>query len=124
MKKNILKLKNILSRSNWKVVLECLDASKALSEFMEIYNKAFQDAFPLVRLSCKRTKDKKWFTVEMCKSKQSEQKLYKLKVRSPTQINIAKDKKYKSMYSKCLKSAEEHYIQDLISSKKKMSPYF
>ncbi len=51
--KNILKLKKFLSRSNWKVVLECLDASKALSEFMDTYNKSFQEAFPLVRLSCK-----------------------------------------------------------------------
>ncbi len=47
--KNILKLKKILSRSNWKVVHECLDASKALSEFMDTYNKTFQEAFPLVR---------------------------------------------------------------------------
>ncbi len=45
--KNILKFKNILSRSNWKVVLECLDARKALSEFMDTYNRAFQEAFPL-----------------------------------------------------------------------------
>ncbi len=54
----------------------------------------------------------------MRKSKQSEQKLYKLKVRSPRQINIAKYKKYKSVYSKCLKSAEQRYFQELISSKK------
>ncbi len=94
--KNILKFKNILSRSNWKVVLECLDASKALSEFMDTYNRAFQKAFSLVRLSRKRAKDKKWFTAGMLKSKQTEQKLYKLKVRSPTEINIAKYKKYKS----------------------------
>ncbi len=107
--KNIIKFKNILSRSNWKVVLECLDVSKALSEFMDTYNKAFQEAFPLVRLS-HREKDKKWFTAGMRKSKQTEQKLYKLKVRSPKQTNMAKYKTYKSVYSKCLKSAEQHYF--------------
>ncbi len=90
---------------------------------MDTYNKTFQEAFLLVRLSRKRAKDKKWFTASMRKSKHTEQKLYKLKVRSPTHINIEKYKKYKSVYSKGLKSAEQHYFQDIISSKNKMSPY-
>ncbi len=57
--KNILKLKSILSRSNWKAVLECLDASKALSEFMDTYNKAFQEAFSPCQIVTQASKRQK-----------------------------------------------------------------
>ncbi len=56
--KNISKFKTLLSRSDWKSFLKCQDANIAHVKFMKIYDQSFNEAFPLVRLSKKRTKDK------------------------------------------------------------------
>jgi hypothetical protein len=116
--KNTYKFKILLSRSNWKTVLKCQDANIAHVEFMKIYNLAFNEAFPLVRLSRKRAKDKKWFTAGLRKSKQTELRFYKQKVKSPTASNICKYKRYWSIYAKCVQAAEQQYCKDLMDCKK------
>ncbi len=65
--RNISKFKALLSQSNWNPVLECYDTNIATAEFMKSYNYAFNEAIPLVRLSQKRAKDKKWFTAGLRK---------------------------------------------------------
>ncbi len=88
-KENIFKFSTQLSQSNWDIVLKCQDANLAYVKFMKIYDLAFNQAFPLVRLSRKRAKDKKWFATGLKKSKQTELRFYKQKVRSPTVNNIS-----------------------------------
>ncbi len=116
--RNISKFKAVLSQSNWNTVLECYDTNIATAEFMKIYNYIFNKTIPLVRLSQKRAKDKKWFIAGLRKSKQTEQTLFRLKTKSPTQNNINKYKQYKSVYSKCTKHAKQQYFEDLINTKK------
>ncbi len=60
--KNIFMFRTQLSQSNWDIVLKCQDANLAHVKFMKIYDFAFNHAYPHARLSCKRAKDKKWFT--------------------------------------------------------------
>ncbi len=78
--KNISTFKTLLSRSDWKSVLKCQDSNIAHVEFMKIYDQSFNKAFPLVRLSKKRAKDKIWFSSGLKKSKQRELQLYRKKL--------------------------------------------
>jgi hypothetical protein len=116
--KNISIFKTLLSKSNWKPVLICQDANIAHKEFTKIYDQAFNEAFPLVRLSKKRAKDKKWFSAGLKRSKQKELNLYRIKVKSPTTNNISKYNRYWQVYAKCVRAAEQQYFKDLINSKK------
>ncbi len=52
------------------------------------------------------------------KSKQTELRFYKQKIRSPTVNDISKYKIYWSFYAKCVQDAEQQYYKDLIDSKK------
>ncbi len=85
---------------------------------MRIYDQPFNKAFPLVRLSKRRSKDKKWFSAGLKKSKQRELQLYRKKVKSPTSNNISKYNRYWSVYERCVKTAEQQYFKDIINSKK------
>ncbi len=66
--KKIFKFRTQLSQSNWDIIPKCQDANLAHVEFMKIYDFAFNQAFPLVRLSRKRAKGKKWFTAGLKKA--------------------------------------------------------
>ncbi len=59
------------------------------------------------------------FIAGLRKNKQTKQKLFRLKTKSPIQNNINKYKQYQSVYSKCTKHAKQQYFKDLINTKKK-----
>ncbi len=96
-------------------LLKCQDANLAHVELMKIYDFAFYQACQIVSKKSKRQE------VVYCwskKSKQTELRFYKQKVRSPTVKNISKYKIYLSIYAKCVQAAEQQYQKDLIDSKK------
>ena len=55
---------------------------------------AFNEAFPLVQKSRKRSKDKKWMTHALKTSIRHKNRLYKKKIQHPTIHNINKFKDY------------------------------
>ena len=117
--KNMDKFKNLIANSDWEEFYSTKDESKAIDLFYKIYNKAFDKAFPLKRLSRKRSKDKKWITTELKSRIQLKDKLYKTYILNPTTENKIIHSNYKNNLTRELRTAEETYYKDLICSENK-----
>ena len=85
------------------------------SELLE----AFNESFPMVKKSRKRAKDKKWITHGIRICIRNKDRLYKKKLKSPTEYNILKFKEYKKILDSCLKCAEESYYFNIFNDNKK-----
>jgi hypothetical protein len=75
--KNMSKFKELIANSDWEDFYNIDDANSALNIFYNTYNKAFNDAFPLKKLSIKRAKDKRWITTALKTSIKTKDTLYK-----------------------------------------------
>ena len=76
-------------------------------------------AFPIVKLSRKRSKDKVWLTRGLKKSIQRKGELYKKFLNSPTENNKEKYKRYRNKLTGMLRIAEGEYYKEKINEKKK-----
>ena len=85
--------------------------------FYNEINRAFNKCFPLVRLSKKRSKGKKWITkgIKICVRKKNI--IYKKQLKNPTEKNIIEYKNYKNVLNSCLKEAEDSHYLEKISDK-------
>jgi len=71
---NIQKFKEKIGDVDWSELLNCTDANTAYMNFEQNISSSFNDCFKLVKLSRKRSKDKKWITAGIlasCKTKKS-----------------------------------------------------
>ena len=60
---NIVKFNEQVGNMDWKDVYESVDTNIVYANFEQQLNTCFINSFPLVRLSRKHTKDKKWMSV-------------------------------------------------------------
>ena len=113
--RNVEAFKQSLNNTNWEQLLHDDDVNTATNTF---YNHTFQiynQHFPLVRLSRKKAKDKKWFTEGLRKSTKHKSSLYKKQLTHPTPENISKFKVYRNKLDELLKKAEENYYKELFT---------
>ncbi len=69
--------KVIIEEWSWAEFYATTDDNKALNIFDKIYNKSFNEAFPLKSLSRKWAKDKNWITTGLKSSIHHEDNLFK-----------------------------------------------
>ena len=93
------------------------DADSISGAFHNEVNSAISSCFPLVRISKRRSKDKKLITkgLKICVKKKNI--LYKKQVVKHTEKNIKEYRNYKNVLNSCLKNAENSYYLKKISEK-------
>jgi exonuclease III len=117
-KKNMNKFKHFIQTASWDAFYEADDPNQALSVFYEIYNEAFDSSFPLVKLSRKRAKDKKWITEGLKISIKHKHKLFNNLILKPNPTNKTTYSNYRNILTDCIRKAEENYYKNLINSEK------
>ena len=92
---------------------------EAYDKSMQILKTTYDQAFPshLIRLTKKDYKRDPWITHGLEKSAKTKQKLYKNKLRNPTQSNIERYKAYNRIYNK-VKRLKKKYYEDKINDNK------
>ena len=93
-------------------VTDIQNPENAFDNFFEIINEARDLAFPETEIKPKKDKIKHspWMTQGLLVSLKQKQKLFSLKLRKPTESNIAKFKSYNSLYNKIRRKAiQTHY---------------
>ena len=116
--KNISAFKNKLSDINWEYTLNANDTNSMCDIFYQTIQNAFENSFPLVRISRKKIKDKRWLTHCLKTSINTKNKLYKKQLVNPSNENVNNYKVYKNILSTCLKDAEVSYFRKLFENKK------
>ncbi len=95
----------------------CLDTNVLYENFSTKISDAFERSFPLVRVSRKNFKDKKWITPALKKSSETKCQLYKIWLKTKIKSDQDKYKNYVKLYSKILKKAEFNYYTTTFNSK-------
>ena len=116
--KNINKFRNLLSEHNWDQLYETTDPNEALDKFYDIYNKAFNQSFPIKTLSRKCAKDKDWITKDLKKRINEKNKLFQEKTINPTPHSIELYKTVRNQVAIELDKAEKQYYSDKFNSGK------
>ena len=81
------------------------------TQFYNYISEIYSDFFPLVHVSRKCCKDKRWATRGILTSIRRKNKLYCISIEKPSDSNSIKYKEYRRILHSCLKAAEEIYYQ-------------
>ena len=103
---NITKFKERLDNTDWNRLIENHDIDNSYSICYKNLYSMYNECFPLVRLSRKRAKDKKWLTMELKTSIKIKNKLHKKSASHPTESNISKYNNYRNELTARLRQAE------------------
>lgn len=115
---NKLKFENEMYNVDWRKKFENVNNTDLLYNiFHDEITYAFNKCFPLVRLSIRGSKDKKWITEGLRTSSKHKNKLYKKWVLSRKDTDLFLYKKYKSIFEKTVKKAKEIYYKDIFDSR-------
>ena len=114
--KNMAKFKELLAQANWDEFYAAQNENIALGIFYKTFNDIFNKAFPMKKLSRKRSKDKKWITTEIKACIHIKNELYKKYILNPISDNKTPYNKYKNWLARELSRAENQYYKDLITS--------
>ena len=79
---------------------------------MELYDKYYNECFPLVKKSKKRSKDKNWVSPEVIKSCNKKSKLYKIWINNKTSFNLQVYKSFVNTHNKLVKKTKQKYYFD------------
>jgi hypothetical protein len=116
--KNMAKFRNIIEENSWEEFYNTKNVNYAMDIFHQKYNDAYYKSFPLVQVSRKRIKDKKWVTHGLLKCMKHKDRLYKKQLLHPTQQNINEFKKYRNILNACIMESQENYYKELIGNEK------
>ena len=108
--KNICKFRQHLDSVDWNHILTGDDADSSSGAFYNEVNSAISSCFPLVRLSKRRSRDKKWITkgLKICVKKKNI--LYKKQLVKHIEKNIKEYRNYKNVLNNCLKTQKTAII--------------
>jgi len=113
---NIKRFKqHIEDEDTWRKFLQENDCEAATEEYLNIVGAAYENFFPLTRVSRKRFKDKKWMTKAIRMSCMKKNKLFRKYVKNPTDENKTKWKKYSNCLKATCRKAEEQYFREMIN---------
>ena len=87
-------------------------------KFISVVHNIYQQAFPLVRVSRKRWRDKPWLTKALKVSIKHKNKLYREYILHPDNLHQTKYNAYKNCLRKCLLEAEKVYYNELFENNK------
>ena len=75
--KNFQNLKNEVESIDWQPIYDCTESNLKYELFIKELLDKIDKCFPLVRISRKRVKDKKWINRELCRKIKHKNYLYK-----------------------------------------------
>jgi len=110
--KNKQKFKEKIKLVDWSIVYNCNDVNAAYKAFHEMLSNCYEDSFPYVRLSHKRSKDKKWFTAGLKYSSHHKNRLYRKWLKSQRKEDENFYKSYLKVYKQVVKRAEMLYYKE------------
>ena len=93
------------------------DANITCNLLLDKIQHYFNESFPLVKLSRKRARDKKWITSGLKKSSRTKAKLYKAWLVHKTAETETKYKNYKKVFKNLALECEATYYRDLFDKK-------
>jgi len=115
--KNTLDFKSKLNNINWDPIYNCNNVNFGYSYFDSKIKECYNSSFKLVRLSRKRSKDKKWITPGLKCSINHKNKLFKKWITTLSKKDEQKYKHYRTQYNKIVSEAEKSYFSELFNSK-------
>jgi len=98
-------------------VYETSDTNTAYNIFITIIKNAFEESVKLVKLSRKRSKDKKWITSALKTSSKVKNNLYKKWMKTRSKIDEKAYKQYRAVYRKLAAEAEDSYYTEMYDTK-------
>ena len=116
---NVNNFKHALEQTEWSLLLNNGDVDICNEDYYNHINRLLNTHFPLVRLSRKRSKDKKWITTSLKQCVKQKDLFYKKQLKNAPIENVAKYRKYKNILNSCLKQAEENFYQRIFLEKQK-----
>ena len=104
---------DMLKSIDWKLIFGNCDTNGCYNKFIEQLTVAYNESFPLTKISRRAFKDKKWFTNSLKQSCKYKNHLYKQWVHSKTDYGHKNYVAYKKVYQKELKIIEEAIISKI-----------
>ena len=117
---NILKFNELLQDTDFTLINETMDPEIAYQLFIELYLIAFDKAFPLktIKILRKYSKRSSWMTSDLLKMSIERQKLFRRKLRTPSDENIHNYKNFTKTHNKLLKNARKSYFMNQLEESK------
>ena len=117
--KNKNKFRRLIKNCNWVRFTETSNVNEALSIFYRHWKECHTKAFPLVRLSRTKAKQKPWISEELMQEIRKKNKLYKETSENPTIENKKKFKELRNKVTNQIRREHGAYYQNIINSEKK-----
>ena len=116
--KNHLKFEQAMEETNWDSLYQTTEPEPAMGILYSKYNEAFNESFPLRRLSRARAKDKKWMNRELRNLIQKKEEAFRKHLNKPSEQATDRFKKIRNEVNSKLEEAEDKYYQELLNSEK------
>ena len=112
--------KAAISNLSWEEVFTSLDAQLSYNVFSSDFNDLFNNYFPEreVRFNKNIHKIEPFMTHGLLVSRQKKNKLEKISINQPTEINKRNFKQYKNKYNTIIRSAKKLYYEQTLESQK------
>ena len=118
--KNKKNSKKSFGQNDWEINLRNKSANDAMNSFYQKFEMAYKISFPLVKLSCKRAKDKPWIITGLEKSIKGKHRLYRSYKLNHSESNETACKQYNNQLRTHIRQAEINYYKGIFDSKKIM----
>ena len=107
---NKMKFSQCLQSINWRDVFSgSQDVNYCYDRYITVLNSAYEQSFPLVKLSRRAMHDKKWFTTALKNSCKKKNQLYKKWLSSRSLADELNFKQYKKVFKSIAKKAEVEF---------------
>ena len=117
--KNMLKFATMIYDTDWISDFELYDDIDDVCDFFSFNLKRyFNECFPLVTVSRKKSKDKPWITDELRKCIVKKNRMLLEKIKNPSPEKTLRYEEYRKIVDECVSSVKLKYYQDIFDSKK------
>ena len=112
-KKNIDKFSRSLSQTNWSEITRDLNPDSAFTKFEKKFHDEFVECFPLEDKKKSKSKIPKepWMTADILKLRKQKDKLFKARIKNPSEENISRAKCLNSAYKKRIRDAKKDFYK-------------
>ena len=114
---NLSKFKTELNQTDFSTIYQTTCPTVAYTNFINIYSEAFEKTCPLRTkiINEKKINHEPWLTKGILKSSRTKNKLYKAKLKKPTDEKITKYKTYCNLYNKITRKAKNNYYVESLN---------
>ena len=109
--KNISNFRKLLKKHDWTDLYNIEDANLAFCNFMCNFKSYFDHCFPLQKIKINYKNRNPWISKEIKDAIKEREKLLSISIKTPTEINKKKYKKYKNEVLSKQRKAERDYYQ-------------